>query len=223
VPKVMARIRARVLPLLGVILKVQLAKCWKPRESSGTHSLSHPRRRLAIVNSDKPSGAGNQQERPLAAEWVVGFVDGEGCFSIPIFRNQSCRSGWQVQPEFAVVQGERSESVLHALEEFFGCGVVSVNRRHDNHRQNMWRYSVRRLSDLQKRIVPFFEANPLRTAKALDFRSFAEIVVMMSQGDHLRMEGLSRIAAIAETTNRRKPSRLAESSETIRQPTHLDG
>jgi LAGLIDADG endonuclease len=118
----MARIRARVLPLLGVILKVQLAKCWKPRESSGTHSLSHPRRRLAIVNSDKPSGAGNQQERPLAAEWVVGFVDGEGCFSIPIFQNRTCRLGWQVQPEFAVVQGERSVSVLHALEKFFGCG-----------------------------------------------------------------------------------------------------
>ena len=175
------------------------------------------------MSSDKPSGADNQQERPLAAEWVVGFVDGEGCFSIPIFRNKSCRSGWQVQPEFSVVQGERSVSVLHALEECFGCGVVSVNRRHDNHRQDMWRYSVRRRVDLQKRIVPFFEANPLRTAKALDFRSFAEVVVMMSRGDHLRMEGLIQIAAIAETTNRRKPSRLAESSETIRQPTHLDG
>ena len=171
------------------------------------------------MSSDKPSGADNQQERPLAAEWVVGFVDGEGCFSIPIFRNQSCLSGWQVQPEFAVVQGERSVSVLCALQGFFGCGVVSVNRRRDNHRQDMWRYSVRRLADLQKRIVPFFEVNPLRTAKALDFRSFAVVVAMMCQGDHLRMEGLAQIAAIAETTNRRKPSRLAESSEAIRQPT----
>jgi hypothetical protein len=175
------------------------------------------------VGSDKPTGAGNQQERPLAAEWVVGFVDGEGCFSIPIFQNRTCRLGWQVQPEFAVVQGERSVSVVHALEEFFGCGVVSVNRRNDNHRQDMWRYSVRRLSELQSRIVPFFEANPLRTAKACDFTSFATVVTMMSKGDHLTMDGLARIAAIAETTNRRKPSRLAESSEAIRQPTRLDG
>jgi hypothetical protein len=39
---------------------------------------------------------------------VVGFVDGEGCFSAPIFRNRSCRIGWQAQPTFAVVQAERS-------------------------------------------------------------------------------------------------------------------
>jgi hypothetical protein len=112
------------------------------------------------------SGAVNQQERPLAAEWVVGFVDGEGCFSIPIFHNRSCRLGWQVQPEFAVVQGERSVSVLNALEHFFECGVVSVNRRRDNHRQDMWRYSVRRLAELQNRIVPF-RSKPTQNGKSL--------------------------------------------------------
>ena len=175
------------------------------------------------MDSDKPSGADNQQERPLAAEWVVGFVDGEGCFSIPTFRNRSCRCGWQVQPEFAVVQGARNNVVLHALPSFFGCGRVTVNRRHDNHRQDMWRFGVRRLEEIRRRIIPFFEAHPLRTAKAGDFASFAVVVGMMSHGAHLRMDGLRQIAQIAETMNHRKPSRLVESSEAIRQPSHLDG
>jgi len=35
---------------------------------------------------DNPSGAGNQQERPGIEQWVVGFVDGEGCFSVSVFR-----------------------------------------------------------------------------------------------------------------------------------------
>ena len=175
------------------------------------------------MGSEKPSGADNQQERPLAAEWVVGFVDGEGCFSIPIFRNRSCRLGWQVQPEFAVVQGERSSSVLIGLEDFFGCGRVTVNRRHDNHRQDMWRYSVRRLVELRENVVPFFEVNPLRTAKAGDFASFSEVLALMSEGAHLRMSGLTQIARIVETMNHRKPSQLVESSEAIRQPSHLDG
>jgi hypothetical protein len=34
------------------------------------------------MRGDNPSGAGNQQERPGLEQWVVGFVDGEGCFSI---------------------------------------------------------------------------------------------------------------------------------------------
>ena len=45
---------------------------------------------------DNPSGAGNQQERPGIEQWVVGFVDGEGCFSCPIQQNRSMGMGWQV-------------------------------------------------------------------------------------------------------------------------------
>jgi len=45
---------------------------------------------------------------------------------------------------------------------------------------------------------------------------------MMELGRHLTVEGLSEIAAIAETMNHRKPSRFLESSEAIRQPTHVD-
>ncbi len=34
------------------------------------------------MDSDNPIGAENQQERLISADWVVSFVDGEGCFSI---------------------------------------------------------------------------------------------------------------------------------------------
>jgi hypothetical protein len=170
------------------------------------------------MSSENPSGADNQQERPGFEQWVVGFVDGEGCFSVPIFRNATTRIGWQVQPEFVVVQGERSAGVLRDLEAFFGCGSVTVNRRKDDHREDLHRYVVRRLSDLSERIIPFFEANPLRTAKSCDFRKFGNIVSLMRQGIHLDVGGMARIAAIVETMNHRKRSRFLESSEAIRRP-----
>ena len=171
---------------------------------------------------ENPSGAENQQERPGIEQWVVGFVDGEGCFSVPIFQNRTYRLGWQCQPAFAVVQGERSVHVLHELKSFFGCGGVYVNRRHDNHKEDLWRFDVRNPSDLLTRIVPFFEANPLRTAKNEDFIKFASIVRMVRKGFHRNSEGLATIARIVETMNHRKPSRFLESSEAIRQPTLID-
>jgi hypothetical protein len=174
------------------------------------------------VIGNNPSGADNQQERPGAEQWIVGFVDGEGCFSVPFFRNRTYRLGWQVQPCFAVVQGERSVHVLHELKQFFGCGGVYINERHDNHKEHLYRYDVRALRDLSGRIIPFFEANPLRTAKYEDFVKFALIVDMMRAGRHLTMEGLADIALIVQTMNHRKPSRFLESSEAIRQPTLLD-
>jgi LAGLIDADG endonuclease len=80
-----------------------------------------------VVSSDNPSGAVNQQERPGAEEWAVGFVDGEGCFSISVVRNTTCRSVWQVQHEFAVTQAASSRSALEYLVEVFGCGRVIEN------------------------------------------------------------------------------------------------
>lgn len=158
--------------------------------------------------SDNVRGAENQQERLWDSGWVVGFVDGEGCFSCPIFQNSKTKLGWQVQPSFVVVQGESSRSVLEELARFFGCGRVGVNRRHDNHRENLTRYSVWRFADLRDVIVPFFLENSLRTSKKDNFEKFAEIIRLMDQRLHLTMPGIAAIAQIAETMNHRKPSKF---------------
>jgi len=152
------------------------------------------------------SGAGNQQERLRLEGWVAGFIDGEGCFSVNINRCPTLRLGWQVRPEFVVTQGERSASALSVLREFFGCGAMYRNRRRDNHREDVLRYCVRRLSDLEERVLPFFERVPLRTAKAEDLARFREVIEAMRLGRHLEADGLAAIAAQVELMNRRKPS-----------------
>jgi hypothetical protein len=115
--------------------------------------------------------------------------------------------GWQVRPEFAVVQGASSRQVLEELIEFFGCGKVYLNRRRDNHREDLLRYCVQRIDDLRSTIVPFFMEHPLRTTKRDNFEKFARVIEMMTDGVHLTPEGLSSIAGIVETMNHRKPSK----------------
>jgi hypothetical protein len=171
--------------------------------------------------SENPCGAGNQQERPGLEQWVVGFVDGEGCFSISVVRNHGCRLGWQVQHEFSVTQAASSRPALELLIGVFGCGYLIEQQRNDNHREPLMRFSVKRRSDLVERVVPFFEEHPLITAKQLDFERFATVLRWMEHGEHLSEEGLRRIALVTEQMNRRAQSRYLESSEAIRQPTHL--
>jgi hypothetical protein len=174
------------------------------------------------MSSDNPFSADNQQERPGVEQWIVGFVDGEGCFSCPVQRNKRMSRGWQVQPRFAVVQGERSNSALELLLDFFGCGSIYRNRRHDNHKEDLLVYNVYRWADLRNVIVPFFEANPLRTAKLEDFLKFKQVLTMMDKRMHLSIDGLRQIAEITQTMNHRKPSLFLESSEAIRQPPLFD-
>jgi len=156
--------------------------------------------------SENVWSAENQQERLITIGWLVGFVDGEGCFSCPVFQNRTMTLGWQVQPAFVVVQGESSREVLEEMVRFFGCGKVYVNRRHDNHREDLFRYCVSRFGDLRDVIIPFFEENLLRTAKRDNFAKFAEIIGLMELRRHLTVSGLIEIAEIAQTMNFRKPS-----------------
>ena len=173
---------------------------------------------MECMGSDNPTGADNQQERPGLEQWIVGFVDGEGCFSISIVRNRTCQLGWQVQHEFAVVQAASSREALELIQRRLDCGRIIEQHRDDNHREPLCRFSVKRRSDLVRVVVPFFEQHPLITAKRADFERFRAVLQMMERGEHLTMSGLRRIASITEAMNRRGRSRFLESSEAIRQP-----
>ena len=163
------------------------------------------------MGSDNPDGAENQQERLIRLGWVIGFVDGEGCFSIGFVRQRGgrgrsgYRTGYQVSHEFVVTQGAQSAACLYELEAFFGVGHVFGNKRYDNHREHLLRYVVRRRTDVVATIIPFFRAHPLRTAKQRNFEKFAACVELIEKGHHLSREGLADLAEIAETMNRQKP------------------
>ncbi len=166
----------------------------------------------ADIYSDKVTGAENQQERLIEFRgWVIGFVDGEGCFSIGFVRQPNrpgrtgYRTGFQVSHEFAVTQGASGIACLEHLREFFGVGGVTPKRRYDNHREHMYRYTVRRRIDLLETIVPFFREHPMRSPKQQNFEKFARCVELISTGRHKSTEGLIEIAEIVQTMNRKKP------------------
>ena len=131
----------------------------------------------------------------LNAQWIVGFVDGEGCFHIGINKNQEMKLGVQVLPEFTVVQHEVDEQVLYALKDYFGCGVVRKN-----HGTRLC-YRVRGHENLLHKIIPFFEKHQLKTRKRIDFAKFRKVVLLMQKGEHLTPEGLQKIRQIKTTMN----------------------
>ena len=132
----------------------------------------------------------------LDAKWITGFVDGEGCFHVGINPHGDMTAGYQVLPEFTVVQHERDVQVLYALKEHFGCGVVRVN-----HGARM-AYRVRGIKHLLERIVPFFVEHPLKTRKNVDFQKFRDVLLMMDAGEHLTASGIDKIRTIAAQMNR---------------------
>jgi len=154
--------------------------------------------------SENVFGADNQQERLKIAYWILGFTDGEGCFSVAVIKNETTKFGKQIFPEFVVTQGERSLKALKKIKKFFGCGNIFVNRRYDNHNENLYRYCVRSLSDLDRKIIPFFKEYQLQTHKQKDFLIFERVVRMMIKKDHLTMKGRKKILNLISRMNHRK-------------------
>ena len=153
--------------------------------------------------SKNQTRADNQQGR-LNPWYIVGFTDGEGCFSISIFKNTTTRLGYQVFPEFVLTQGAKSTIVLQEIQKHFNCGKIYENRRTDNHRENLHRYCVRSMKDIQEKIIPFFEKYPLKTNKRFDFETFCLAVDMIARKEHLNPDGLDRLRSLAATMNRQK-------------------
>jgi hypothetical protein len=170
----------------------------------------------SITMSDNSSSdAENQQERLIKIGWVIGFVDGEGCFSIGFVKQpdrkeasrirRGYKTGYQVSHDFAVVQGAKSVHCLKELQKFFGVGHIYINRRYDNHKEHLYRYCVTKRDDLLNVIIPFFERHSLQSSKQADFRKFASVLRLMKDGKHLTKEGLVDIANIVTTMNHQKP------------------
>ena len=160
--------------------------------------------------SDNQTRADNQQERLINIGWIIGFVDGEGCFSIGFIKQSGSsnrkgyKTGYQVSSEFVVTQGEKSLESLIKLQSFFNVGQIIINRRYDNHKENLYRYVVRKREDLQRVIIPFFEQYKLQTAKSSDFAKFVKCINLINQNLHLTRDGMIEIAEITQTMNHQK-------------------
>ena len=126
----------------------------------------------------------------IEAQWIVGFTDGEGCFHIAINKNKLMKLGYQVLPEFTIVQHKRDIQILHALKHYFGTGVIRQNNK------QVMCYRVRNQEMLRTIIVPFFEKHPLKTKKRLDFIKFRRVLLMMERNEHLEESGLTKIREI---------------------------
>ncbi len=137
--------------------------------------------------------------------YVTGFVDGEGSFLVSFNRNGKFVTGIEVRPSFTVSQHRRNLAILKRIHEYFGCGSI----RFDRHDQT-YKYEVRSLDDLKKKIIPHFEKYPLQTSKVNDFKQFSAICKTMKENKHRSHAGILEIIEQAYTMNNHGARRYAK-------------
>nr|YP_009574377.1 hypothetical protein [Arthrobotrys musiformis]QBM31495.1 hypothetical protein [Arthrobotrys musiformis]QBM31689.1 hypothetical protein [Arthrobotrys musiformis] len=147
-----------------------------------------------IIPVERPIVSLQVIKNPL---WLVGFVDGEGCFYINVKKNEK-RS--QVLLAFSISQHSRDENLLNIIKIYLGCGIIEkVSTRPNN-----VNFVVYKFDDILNKIIPFFEKNHLFGVKLLDYQDFCKVVFLMKDKIHLTEEGVNRILKIKNEMNRQR-------------------
>jgi hypothetical protein len=128
--------------------------------------------------------------------WVVGFVDGEGCFSVSFNQRQKLNTKIEVRPSFSISQKAISKDCIACFEQYFEGGAIRYSKN-----DGTWKYETRKLTHIVDKVIPFFQQYPLRTNKKNDFNLFCEICSSIKQNQHLNSIGLEEIIRKAYKMN----------------------
>ena len=163
----------------------------------------------------------NQQERMLTPDYLAGFIDGEGCFSVSVHPQLNSKWGWLIDPDFTINQHKQSRKILESIQSFLGCGKIYEK---SPNKSNVLTYVVYGRRTILEKVIPFLDSYPLISNKRHDYVKFREIIVRLTNKEHHTIEGFQNIVRIAFDMNVHGKQRkfkleevLASSSETARQ------
>lgn len=127
--------------------------------------------------------------------FVTGFSDAEASFYVRISKKEKMKVGWTVEPVFAIRLHHKDLNVLYLIQKFFGVGKIY---HHISIEEATFRVSSINELDV---IIRHFDMYPLLTQKLSDFLLFKKILEIIKLKEHLKLEGILKIANIKASMN----------------------
>jgi len=113
--------------------------------------------------------------------WLVGFVDGDGCFTID---RQKDGKKWNIV--FKISQSKTNAQLIYKIKKELKKGRVTIDNENIT-------YRVRKRSDLTQTIIPLFEKFPLRTQKYHDLLLIKEALNILESPKPINNEEMEKI------------------------------
>ena len=135
-----------------------------------------------------------KQNLKINPQFLTGFIDAEGCFTISITRDKKYKTGWQVRLFFQISLHEKDKALLEQIQNYFSVGKIYKHGAHS------LQFRVCSIKDLAK-IVDHLNRYPLITQKRADFELWKKAFNLMLNKEHATIEGLRKTLAIKNSIN----------------------
>jgi len=130
----------------------------------------------------------------LTADWVAGFVSGDGGFGVRLGGKRGKSHLHSIKLAFYVTQHERDTQLIESFQKFFTCGTSTSDRR----TKTFW---VQHFNNNYNIIIPFFTQYKIRGVKYLNFLNWVQVARLMKDKKHLTLEGYDEILKIKNQMN----------------------
>ena len=152
------------------------------QEVSRVHSTSKNRRK----------GRSQSRIKKLNPHYVAGFIDGEGCFWVGVYKDEGMKNKISVQAQFEIELRADDKKILERIQKTLDCG-----RLYDcNYKRYGWhshvKFKIARINDIAKKLIPFLEKYPLQAKKAETFRYFKQVIKLKINKRHLTATGVKK-------------------------------
>lgn len=154
----------------------------------------------SVIYLERPNEGMNSMLNP---HYIVGFVDGEGCFSISVNKNSGRFE--EVRLKFEIELREDDLEILEKIQGALGCGQI-YHLQYE--RYEKWaphvKFAVGNFTDIYTKVIPFFKKYPLQAKKKNSFEAFCKVAEIIKSKEHLSHEGVARVRAIRKSYNNKK-------------------
>lgn len=118
----------------------------------------------------------NVEQLEWFQNWLVGFTDGDGSFTVSKSNNN-----WQLK--FKISQNKYNLRILNYIKSQLGIGNISTNNK-----SNMSNFKVTKLEYIGKYIIPIFDKYPLLTSKQINYERFKKAYYIMIDNNLNKLE-----------------------------------
>ena len=133
------------------------------------------------LNKDLAKQTYSSFERPIPDHFIIGLVDGDGCFNINFLADGELSFG------FHITGGLEQRELFNLVKSKLGCGSV---KQKDT---GTLRYQVSSFQDMCSKVIPFMSQYEFHTYKSRHFAIFKDIAKLVMDGQHRHFNGFMHI------------------------------
>lgn len=141
-------------------------------------------------------------DKKLPGEYIAGFIDGEGCFTIVISKHPTKKLGLDARLHFQIELRSDDLEILQQIQKTLDCGHIYTL----NYERYGWHphveLKVSSIREIIDKLIPFFNQYPLRAKKRLSYQYFLQAVEIFKSKQHLTLDGIDKLRAIRKKMNK---------------------